>query len=337
MTATDIARPRFARMYLRSAASAEERGATDHRRRLLEGLSGTVVEIGAGHGLNFPLYPAEVTEVVAIEPEPTLRSEAETAAESAKLPIRVLAGVADELPLADEGADAAVASLVLCSVPDQQRALGEIRRVLRPDGELRFYEHVIPRCQPKRLLLQLIDRSGIWPAIAGGCHPARDTTKAIMQAGFRHRGNRALRLLGPALRAADPAHPRDRPSDLIQAAAPPARQGRLPALEPRMLGVFASGNVRHGSVKRAASAVVEGSIAIQLIHSLVAADQPKGSHTAKERRGRAHGSPVADQPVRGHRRHAQRNSPGPDALGTTALPSHRAFHEERPAFADLSE
>lgn len=184
MTATDIVRPRFARMYLRSAASAEERGATDHRRRLLEGLSGTVVEIGAGHGLNFPLYPPEVTEVVAIEPEPTLRSQAETAAERAKAPIRVLPGVADELPLEDESADAAVASLVLCSVPDQQRALAEIRRVLRPGGELRFYEHVIPRCHPKRLLLQVIDRSGIWPAIAGGCHPARDTAEAIMQADF---------------------------------------------------------------------------------------------------------------------------------------------------------
>jgi hypothetical protein len=56
--------------------------------------------------------------------------------------------------------------------------------VLRPESELRFYEHVIPHCQPKRLLLQVIDRSGVWPAIAGGCHPARDTTEAIMQAGF---------------------------------------------------------------------------------------------------------------------------------------------------------
>lgn len=184
MTTTDIARPRFARTYLRGAASAEERGATDHRRRLLEGLRGTVVEIGAGHGLNFPLYPPEVTEVVAIEPEPTLRSKAETAAESVTVPIRVLAGVADELPLADSSADAAVVSLVLCSVPAQEHALAEIRRVLRPEGELRFYEHVISRCQPKRLLLQVIDRSGIWPAIAGGCHPARDTTEAIMQAGF---------------------------------------------------------------------------------------------------------------------------------------------------------
>jgi ubiquinone/menaquinone biosynthesis C-methylase UbiE len=184
MTATDIARPRFARMYLRSAASAEKRGASDHRRRLLEGLSGTVVEIGAGHGLNLPLYPPEVTEVVAIEPEPTLRKQAETAADRANVPIRVLAGVADELPLEDASVDAAVASLVLCSVPDQQRALAEIRRVLRPQGELRFYEHVVPRCQPKRLLLQVVDRSGLWPRIAGGCHPARDTTDAIMQAGF---------------------------------------------------------------------------------------------------------------------------------------------------------
>jgi ubiquinone/menaquinone biosynthesis C-methylase UbiE len=184
MTTTDIARPRFARMYLRSAASAEKRGATSHRQRLLDGLHGTVVEIGAGHGLNFPLYSPGVTEVTAIEPEPTLRSQAEEAAENAPVPIRVVAGVADELPLADASVDAAVASLVLCSVPDQAHALTEIRRVLRPGGELRFYEHVIPGCQPKKLLLQLVDRSGIWPAMAGGCHPARDTTEAIMQAGF---------------------------------------------------------------------------------------------------------------------------------------------------------
>jgi ubiquinone/menaquinone biosynthesis C-methylase UbiE len=184
MKAPDSPRPRFARMYMRSAATAEERGATDHRRRLLEGLSGTVLEIGAGHGLNFPLYPPEVTEVVAVEPEPTLRSQAETAARSANVPIRVLVGVADELPLEDESVDAAVASLVLCTVPDQSRAFAEIRRVLRPGGELRFYEHVIPRSQPKRVLFQLIDRSGIWPAIAGGCHAARDTTEAIERAGF---------------------------------------------------------------------------------------------------------------------------------------------------------
>ena len=96
----------------------------------------------------------------------------------------MLGAVADHLPLDDESVDAAVASLVLCSVPDQDRALSELRRVLRPGGELRFYEHVIPNCQPKRLLLQVADHSGLWPRIAGGCHPARDTTAAIERAGF---------------------------------------------------------------------------------------------------------------------------------------------------------
>jgi ubiquinone/menaquinone biosynthesis C-methylase UbiE len=184
MTASDIPRPRFARMYLGAAAKAEDRGAREHRRRLLEGLHGSVVEVGAGHGLNFAHYPAEVREVIAVEPEPTLREAAEAAAQQASVPVRVVAGVADQLPAGDASADAVVASLVLCSVPDQRSALAEASRVLRSGGELRFYEHVVPRCQPKRFLLQAFDRSGLWPMIAGGCHPARDTTEAIMRAGF---------------------------------------------------------------------------------------------------------------------------------------------------------
>ena len=76
---------------------------------------------------------------------------------------------------------------MLCSVPDQDRALAELHRVLRPGGELRFYEHVIPRRQPKRTLLQLADHTGLWPRIAGGCHPARDTAAAIARAGFEIR------------------------------------------------------------------------------------------------------------------------------------------------------
>jgi ubiquinone/menaquinone biosynthesis C-methylase UbiE len=181
---TDLPRPRFARMYMRVSPGAEQRGASEHRERLLAGLSGTVLEIGAGHGLNFMHYPSPVSEVIAIEPEPTLRARASEAAADAPVPIRVMAGVADELPLEDESVDASVASLVLCSVPDQDRALRELRRVMRPGGELRFYEHVIPNCQPKRTLVQLVDRTGVWPAIAGGCHPARDTTAAIERAGF---------------------------------------------------------------------------------------------------------------------------------------------------------
>jgi ubiquinone/menaquinone biosynthesis C-methylase UbiE len=183
-SSSDIEHPRFARMYLRMAPRAEERGASEHRRRLLAGLQGRVVEVGAGSGLNFAHYPATVSEVIAIEPEPTLRAAAADAANEAPVAVRVLPGTADELPIGDGELDAAVASLVLCSVPDQARALGEIRRVVRPGGELRFYEHVVAGRQPQRAILQLADRSGLWPKLAGGCHPARDTGAAIAAAGF---------------------------------------------------------------------------------------------------------------------------------------------------------
>ena len=119
---TDIRRPRFARAYIRAAQTAEQRGATEHRRRLLQGLHGPVFELGAGHGLNFPHYPPEVTEVIAIEPEPTLRACATEMATNSPVPVRVLPGNADAVPLAEESVDAVVASLVLCSVPNQDRA-----------------------------------------------------------------------------------------------------------------------------------------------------------------------------------------------------------------------
>lgn len=171
-------------MYLKAGARLDRRGVTEHRRRLLQGVSGRVVEVGAGNGLNFAHYPPTVTEVVAIEPEPTLRAAAERAATQAPVPVSVRAGAAESLALADGEMDAAVVSLVLCSVPDQTRALAELHRVLRPNGELRFYEHVIANRQPLRAMLQIGDRSGLWPAIFGGCHPARDTGAAIEAAGF---------------------------------------------------------------------------------------------------------------------------------------------------------
>ena len=184
MTATDIPRPRFASMYLKAGERMDPRGAAQHRRRLLDGLTGRVVEVGVGSGLNFAHYPATVTEVIAIEPEPTLRAAAERAAIAAPVAVTVGTGTAEALPLPDGDVNAAVASLVLCSVPDQARALAEVRRVLRPDGELRFYEHVIAERQPMRAILQLADHTRLWPALCGGCHPARDTAAAIEAAGF---------------------------------------------------------------------------------------------------------------------------------------------------------
>ena len=181
---SDLPHPRFAKLYPAAADAADKRGAARHREKLVANLSGRVVELGAGDGRNFRHYPQSVTEVIAVEPEPTLRELAIQAARSAPILVSVRKGTADELPLADEEADAAVASLVLCSVPDQARALEELARALKPGGELRFYEHVIAHRHPKRALLQFADRSGLWPKLTAGCHPARDTAHAIAAAGF---------------------------------------------------------------------------------------------------------------------------------------------------------
>jgi SAM-dependent methyltransferase len=143
-----------------------------------------VIEVGAGHGLNFPHYPETVTEVVAVEPESHLRGLASEAGERARVPVVVVDGVASSIPAADEEFDAAVACLVLCSVPDQAAALAELRRVVRPGGELRFYEHVLADTPALARAQRIGDGTGLWPLVAGGCHASRDTALAIRTAGF---------------------------------------------------------------------------------------------------------------------------------------------------------
>jgi ubiquinone/menaquinone biosynthesis C-methylase UbiE len=175
--------PEFARRYLAASAKAEDRGAREHRRRLLTGIRGTVCEVGAGHGVNFAHYPAGVEKVVAVEPEPTLRGHAVTAAQHSALDIDVVDGNADRLPLPDASCDAVVASLVLCSVPDQDTALAEIRRVLRPGGHLHFYEHVRSGRRAVAWLQHAI--APMWGHFAGGCHPDRDTVGALRANDFR--------------------------------------------------------------------------------------------------------------------------------------------------------
>jgi len=162
---------------------AERRGGAEHRRALLTGLTGRVVEVGAGSGANFAHYPATVAEVVAVEPEPYLRERAQRAAAHAAVRVSVNDGDGDHLP-GDAGSyDAGVAALVLCTVPDQQRALAELFRVIRPGGELRFYEHVIAHTSGQARFQRFADAT-FWPHVAGGCHMARDTRSAIEQAGF---------------------------------------------------------------------------------------------------------------------------------------------------------
>ncbi len=182
MTGNDLQHPRFARAFARLVCSMDRRGGAAHRRELLTGLSGRVIEVGAGTGANFTHYPATVTEVVAVEPDDHLRGLALQAAHNADVTVHVVAGDAEHLPSDGGDIDAVVMSLVLCSVPDQTTALAEAHRALRPGGQLRYYEHVR---STNHLIAAIEDAiTPLWSRAAGGCHPNRDTTAAIQAAGF---------------------------------------------------------------------------------------------------------------------------------------------------------
>jgi ubiquinone/menaquinone biosynthesis C-methylase UbiE len=185
--ATDVSHPLFARFAALIAAS-EGPVELDRRRETLAGLSGRVIEIGSGSGPNFRHYPDGVTELIAVEPEPHLRERAIEAARESGRPIQVIDAVADRLPFDDGSFDVAVAVLVLCSVPSQAAALGELHRVVRPGGELRFYEHVIGT-STRLATLQRALAPGL-SKVFGGCRADRDTTRAIEDAGFQIERNR---------------------------------------------------------------------------------------------------------------------------------------------------
>ncbi|MFF1384038.1 class I SAM-dependent methyltransferase [Arthrobacter sp. NPDC058288] len=172
----------FGEYFARVGPRMDARGAAEHRRRLVEAAHGTVVEIGAGYGATFPFYPAAVTSVLALEPDPTLRALALAEASRAPVPVTVHDGTAESLPVADESVDVVVSCLVLCSVADQSAVLAETLRVLRPGGLLLFYEHVR---SAHRVLAAAEDLlTPLWSRMAGGCHPNRDTAGRIAAAGL---------------------------------------------------------------------------------------------------------------------------------------------------------
>ncbi|MFC7382346.1 class I SAM-dependent methyltransferase [Sphaerisporangium rhizosphaerae] len=155
---------------------------TPERRKLMAGLSGRVLEIGAGDGVKVTCYPSGVTEIVLVEDDPFLRAAAGDAATGVAIPVRVLDGAAERLPVPDASCDGVVCSLALCRAGDAQAALAEVRRVLRPGGRLHFYEHQ----RSEHATLTLAERlvTPVWSRVAGGCHPARDVLAAMTAVGF---------------------------------------------------------------------------------------------------------------------------------------------------------
>lgn len=182
MSSGTVSHPIFARVYARCSGAMEKAGIAEKRVKLLAGVRGTVLEVGAGNGLNFPHYPAGVDSVLAVEPDPYLRRQAVANAGGAGVPIEVVDGTAESIPARDASLDAVVLSLVLCSV-DQPAALREVRRVLKPGGTVHFLEHVRAATPGLDRVQRVVDAT-VWPRLFGGCHTNRDTVASLSEAGF---------------------------------------------------------------------------------------------------------------------------------------------------------
>ncbi|BBY31355.1 class I SAM-dependent methyltransferase [Mycolicibacterium sediminis] len=172
--------PFFAALWARMS-TRETEAIRRLRRENLTGLTGRVLEVGAGTGTNFALYPDTVTEVVAVEPEQRLAALARTAAAEASVPVTVTTDTVEQF---DDGEpfDTIVCSLVLCSIDQPDAVLRQLLSALRPGGELRYLEHVAST-GPRARLQRLADAT-VWPRLLGNCHTHRDTEASIAAAGF---------------------------------------------------------------------------------------------------------------------------------------------------------
>jgi SAM-dependent methyltransferase len=175
---------RFARYLERREQRKPDLEARELRRRSLAGLRGRVIEVGSGDGRSFEHYPADVERVLAVEPDPTARAAAAERARATAVQFDIVDGDAAALPAEEGTFDAAVVMGVLCTVPDPAAALRELRRVLVPGGELRFWEHVRSGNPAFRALQRACDVL-FWTRALGGCETTRDTVAAVQEAGFR--------------------------------------------------------------------------------------------------------------------------------------------------------
>lgn len=167
------------------------------RRRALEGISGTVVEIGFGSGTNVPYYPPEIDRVLAVDPATVGRKLAAKRLAAADTPVEFIGLDGQSLPLQDASIDNALSTWTLCTIPDVGAALGEIHRVLKPGGRLYFLEHgvsddpVVARRQHRFDPVQ--------QRVAGGCHVNRDHSALIRSAGFELERVANFSIAGPKI------------------------------------------------------------------------------------------------------------------------------------------
>jgi ubiquinone/menaquinone biosynthesis C-methylase UbiE len=173
----------FARFYDRCMAGTEQAGLAEQRRGLLADVSGSVIELGAGTGVNLQHYPSSgINELALVEPEAPMAQRLERRVAASSLPARVVRAPAEELPLPDDSFDVAVCTLVLCTVRDQPRALSELRRVLKPGGRLMFLEHV--RSEDPNVARWQDRIQPLWVRCGHGCHCNRPTLECLGAAGF---------------------------------------------------------------------------------------------------------------------------------------------------------
>jgi ubiquinone/menaquinone biosynthesis C-methylase UbiE len=169
--------PLFARGYDRFVKATEDAGLRDKRRGLLSRAQGRTLEIGAGTGINLELYPESVTELVLTEPDPHMRRQLDRKVASLGRPAQVVDALGEHLPVPDASIDTAVATLVFCTIADPQNALGEVARVLKPEGRLLFLEHVRADDAKAARWQDRLERP--WGWFGRGCHPNRDTLAMI--------------------------------------------------------------------------------------------------------------------------------------------------------------
>jgi ubiquinone/menaquinone biosynthesis C-methylase UbiE len=170
-----IRRRVFAALYDRVSKGSEEAGLREERRQLLAAAAGATLEIGAGTGLNLEHYPEAVTRLVLAEPDEHMRRRLARRVSEVRPSTEIVAAGVEGLPFPDESFDTVVVTFVLCSVPQQEAALAEVTRVLKPGGRLLFLEHV--RSDDEKLAKWQDRITPLYNVV--GCNPNRDTLAAI--------------------------------------------------------------------------------------------------------------------------------------------------------------